>query len=184
MGTVETRKYTYEDLRTMPQNGNRYELIGGEVYVTPSPNTKHQRVAGNLYFEIRQFVKGRGLGEVFFAPFDVVFGDQDVVQPDLLFISRARSAIVTPSFIHGAPDLVIEVLSPTTAGYDVEIKRQLYASSGVSEIWFADPRSDSIEVLRLEEDGSYGVAGRFAGDQVLVSQTLPGLELPLSRIFA
>ncbi len=79
---------------------------------------------------------------------------------------------------------MIEVLSPTTAGYDLEIKRKLYVSSGVPEIWFVDPRSDSIEVLRLEEDGCYGVAGHFAGDQVLVSQALPGLELPLPRIFS
>jgi len=90
MGSVEMRKYAYEDLRTMPQNGNRYELIGGEIYVTPSPNTKHQRVVGNLYFEIRQFVSAHGLGEVFLAPFDVVFGDQDVFSP--IFSSSARLA--------------------------------------------------------------------------------------------
>ena len=91
---------------------------------------------------------------------------------------------MTPSFIHGAPDLVIEVLLPTTAGYDLEIKRQLYASSGVPEIWYVDPRSDSVDVLPLADEGSYAVAGKFSSDQALVSKTLPGFELPLSLIFS
>src|SRR6266851_2987465 len=133
MVTIVAPKLTYEDLRKMPEDGKRYELIDGEVYMTPSPNTKHQTIVGNLHMALRQFVDNRGLGKIFLAPFDVVFGERTAVQPDLLFIRKSRLSILTDLNVQGAPDLVIEVLSPSTASFDRETKLQVYARAGVAE---------------------------------------------------
>ena len=181
---VASRKFTYEELRDMPQDGKRYELLDGEVYMAPSPNVKHQQVLGRLFRALARFVEERGLGEVFVAPLDVVLGENSVVQPDILFVRKERLVSVTPLFVNGPPDLVVEVLSPSNADFDRQTKRRAYAAAGVPEVWYVDPRDDSVEVLRLAAEGSYVVAGTFSRDQTLVSQTLPGFELSVSRVFA
>ncbi len=183
MSTVGARKFTYEDLRAMPQDGKRYELLEGEVYMTPSPNVTHQKVTGNIYLALRQFVEEGSLGEVFIAPLDVVLDEHNVVQPDVLFVKKERLLAITPLFVNGAPDLVVEVLSPSNADFDRTIKRRAYAAAAVPEIWYVDPRDHSVEVLRLDANSSYGAARRFSGNDLLISPTLPGFELPISRIF-
>jgi Uma2 family endonuclease len=108
-------KLTYDDFLLFPDDGKRHELIDGEHYVTPSPNTKHQRVSSNLHWMLRSYLEGHPIGEVFYAPFDVVFSDFDVVEPDLLYISRERAAeVLTSKHVKGTPDLVIEIGSPGT----------------------------------------------------------------------
>ena len=127
-------KLTYEDFLLFPDDGKRHELIDGEHYVTPAPNTKHQQVSGNLYFLLRQYLEQRPVGRLFFAPFDVVFSTFDVVEPDLLYMSNDRaSAVLTPQHIEGAPELVVEIGSKRTRKRDETIKRRLYQRSGVSE---------------------------------------------------
>src|SRR5712692_233365 len=161
MVTIVAPKLTYEDLRRLPEDGKRYELIDGEVYMTPSPSTKHQAVVGNLYAALRQLVVERDLGKVFLAPFDVVFGERTAVQPDLLFIRKERLSILTDLNVQGAPDLVIEVLSPSTAAFDRETKLQVYARAGVPELWYVDPKEEIVEVLNLSPDRRYKKTARL-----------------------
>jgi Uma2 family endonuclease len=179
-------KLTYEDFLLFPDDGKRHELIDGEHYVTPSPNTKHQVVLGNLYFIIRAWLEQNPVGRVFFAPFDVVFTQFDVVEPDLLYMSHDRAeSILTSKHVSGAPEIVVEIGSPGTRKRDETIKRRLYERSGVSEYWVVDPDLDVIRVYRSD-------AGRFgrptelstdAGD-ALTTPLLPGVEIPLVRVFA
>ncbi|MGH9399816.1 MAG: Uma2 family endonuclease [Thermoanaerobaculia bacterium] len=183
MATLANRKFTYEELRAMPQDGKRYELLDGEVYMAPSPNRKHQKVVGNLYVALRRFVEEHDLGEVYLAPFDVVLSEQNVVQPDILFVRKERLLSITPLFVNGAPDLVVEVLSPGNADFDRQTKRRVYAAAGVPEVWYIDPRDDTFEVLRLS-GGAYETAHRLSGDARLALETLSGFDLPLSRVFA
>jgi len=154
MESVNTKiKFTYKDYKSLPESETkRYELIEGELIMIPSPNFKHQSVSGNLAFILRGFVQKRNLGIIIYAPFDVHLGD-NVVQPDILFVSKERSYVITEEEIKGAPDLVIEILSPATAERDRTYKKVLYARYGVSEYWIVDPGKKTIEVLTLKKEG-------------------------------
>jgi Uma2 family endonuclease len=181
----EGMKLTYDDFLLFPDDGKRHELIDGEHYVTPSPNTKHQRVSGNLHYLIRAWLEDHPIGQVFYAPFDVVFSRFDVVEPDLLYLSNERVAeVVTSQHVTGAPDIVIEIGSPGTRKRDETIKRRLYERSGVSEYWVVDPELDVVRVYRRagESFSRPNELSREAGD-VLTTPHLPGLEIPLSRAF-
>ena len=178
-------RLTYDDFVLFPDDGKRHELIDGEHYVTPSPNTKHQRIVGNLHFLIRQHLETRPVGRVFLSPFDVVFTAFDVVEPDLLYMSHERATdILTPQNVQGTPELVVEIGSKGTRKRDETIKRRLYERSGVSEYWFVDPELDVVRVYR-RKDGRFTRPTELsseAGD-VLATPLLPGLELPLALIF-
>jgi Uma2 family endonuclease len=179
-------KLTYDDFLHFPDDGKRHELIDGEHYVTPSPNTKHQAVLGNLHLIIGSWLREHPVGRVFFAPFDVVFTRFDVVEPDLLYMSNERAAeILTAKHVTGAPEIVVEVGSPGTRTRDETIKRRLYERSGVSEYWIVDPDLDVVRVYRRERDRFARPIelSREAGD-VLTTPHLAGLELPLATIFA
>jgi Uma2 family endonuclease len=178
-------KLTYDDFMQFPDDGLRHELIDGEHYVTPSPNTRHQRISGNLYLLIGTWLEEHPIGRLFYAPFDVVFSTFDVVEPDLLYLSNERAAdVITPQHVRGAPNLVIEIGSPGTRGRDETVKRKLYERSDVDEYWIVDPETDVVRVYR-RETGGFGRVTEFsreAGD-VLTTPLLRGLDLPLSRIF-
>jgi Uma2 family endonuclease len=178
-------KLTYDDFVLFPDDGKRHELIDGEHYVTPSPNTKHQQVSGNLHWLMRSYLEAHPIGKVFYAPFDVLFSQFDVVEPDLLFVSAARLRdVVTPQHVISAPDLIVEIGSPSTRRRDETIKRHLYERSGVQEYWIVDPDVDVVRVYR-PGDGSYTRPLELsleAGD-TLTTPLLPGLELPLGQIF-
>lgn len=179
-------RLTYDDLVQFPDDGKRHELIDGEHYVTAAPNTRHQRVVTRLTGLLWSFAQSRRLGEVFVAPFDVVLSDTDVVEPDLLFVSPARAAhTLTDANMRGAPDLVVEVGSPSTRKVDETTKRRLYERYGVGEYWVVDPELDEIKVDRRADDRFERVALLSAeqGD-VLTSPLFPGLELPLTDVFA
>jgi Uma2 family endonuclease len=118
---VDTR-LTYDDFCSLPEDGKRREIIGGELFVTPSPQTPHQRAVIRLSAHLWQFVDSHKLGEVFGSPFDVVFSEFDVVRPNLLYISNSRADVLTDKNVQGAPDLVVEVLSESTARVDRSIK--------------------------------------------------------------
>ena len=178
-------KLTYDDFVLFPDDGKRHELIDGEHYVTPSPNTRHQQILLNLTLIIGNWLEAHRVGRLFFAPFDVVFSNFDVVEPDLLYLSNERAATaITPLHVRGVPELVVEVGSPGTRKRDETIKRHLYERSGVSEYWIVDPDIDVVRVYRRERDvfGRPTELSREGGD-VLTTTLLPGLEMPLARIF-
>ena len=178
-------KYTYDDFLNFPDDGKRHEIIDGEHYVTPSPNTKHQTICVSLVFALRTYLQGRPLGAVFVAPFDVVFSDLDVVEPDLLYISRERAGVLTENHVHGAPDLVVEILSPSTRKTDETTKRKLYERFDVREYWVVDPELETIKIYR-RVDGAFARAAELtaeAGD-TLTTPLLPDFSVTLADVFA
>ena len=179
-------KFTYEDYKSLPESETkRYELLGGDLVLVPSPTEYHQRISGNLEFVLRQFVREKGLGRVYHAPLDVVLGEgeeREVVQPDIFFISKERSQIIAEEEIRGAPDLVIEITSPATEDRDRHYKKTLYARHGVREYWIVDPEARTVEVFALEEKGFESVRAYEAGE-ALRSPLLEGLEMSLNEVF-
>jgi Uma2 family endonuclease len=178
-------KLTYDDFVLFPDDGKRHELIDGEHYVTPSPNVRHQQIQGDLFGLIWSYLQAHPIGRLFTARLDVVFSNHDVVEPDLLYVSNARaSEMLTQPNVKGAPDLVIEIGSPSTRQRDETIKRHLYERFGVTEYWFVDPDIDVIRVYRRSGDTFARPIelSREAGD-VLTTSLLPALELPLARVF-
>ncbi len=176
-------RFTYEDYRTAPPD-KRYELLDGDLLLTPAPSLKHQSVQVRLGRRLAQFIEERALGEFFFAPCDVVLSDVDVVQPDLLFVSRERERLLSGGEnVRGAPDLVVEILSPATADRDRGYKRTLYAKHGVTEYWLVDPATETAWIHRLQ-DGALEVAHMFRRGQMLRSPLLAGFEVDLDDIFS
>ena len=178
---VEKKKYTYEDYLKTPED-KRYELIEGELLMTPSPVTLHQRISGKLEFELRKFVIENDLGEVFDAPCDVYLDDENVVQPDILFISRERLDIIGEKNIRSAPDLVIEIISENSAYRDMVQKRRLYEKFGVKEYWIVIPKEGLVEIYTLK-DNLFQPYKTFHKDTVLESPYLKDLKIPLQGIF-
>ena len=174
-------KFTYEDYLNTPDD-KRYELIDGELILAPAPRRDHQRVDMRLGWRLGMFVEENGLGVVYSAPRDVVFSNTDIVQPDLMFISNERMHIDTEAEVWGGPDLVVEILSPSTAARDRTAKRALYAEHDVSEYWIADPDVRTIAVMLLGEQGFETVAVYGEGD-TLVSPTLPGFSILVDEVF-
>jgi Uma2 family endonuclease len=183
MGTEVIPKLTYEEFRKFPDDGKHYELIHGEVHLSPSRSTKHQLIVGNISVSLGTHVRSARLGVLFFAPLDVCLNPDTALQPDLIFISAERVGIVQEDFVAGAPDLAVEVLSQSTAAYDRATKLPLYAEAGVPEIWLIDPQVKTVEVLRLQ-GRKYVVDSTLAGDQTLMSATFPGWKLPLPQLFS
>lgn len=174
-------KFTYEDYRRTPED-KRYELIDGDLIMVPSPRTAHQSVSMRLGVYLYNFVKAGSVGRMFFAPFDVVLSDTDVVQPDILFISNERLHILTEDNVRGAPDLVIEILSPGTADRDRTLKRSLYARHGVREYWLVDPQTSTVEVLWSRE-GPFDSTVMYTAQETLTSPLFHGLHIQLSEVF-
>ncbi len=176
-------RLTWADYAALPDDGQRYELIDGAIVATPSPLTRHQRVSGRLLVALMRVFEQSNLGEVFKAPLDVILDAHTVVQPDLLFITTARADIIKDR-IHGAPDLVIEVLSESTRRTDVRTKRGLYARHGVSHYWIVDPDIDRIDLYILD-GSSYRLAQSAESPDTLRTE-LSGaaLELNLLELFA
>lgn len=183
MSSVNTKiKFTYKDYKSLPESETkRYELLEGELIMVPSPSTYHQRVSRRLEFLLEDFVKRNKLGEIFDAPLDVHLGE-DIVQPDILFISKGRSEIITEEEIHGAPDLVIEIFSPTTAERDRTYKKTLYARHRVREYWMVDPEEKTVEVMTLGKAG-FESSGTYGKSDILRSSIFSGLAIKLCEVF-
>lgn len=175
-------KFTVNDYMTTPPD-KRYQLLDGELILAPAPTTRHQRILIHLFRAIDAFVRANGLGEVFLAPCDVVLSNYDVVQPDILLVSHARSSIVTEANLQGAPDVVVEVLSPATEEYDRGYKRTLYGRHGVREYWLVDPDAQNVEVL-VGGAGGLAPAATYQRGQVLVSPLLAGLAIELDQLLS
>ena len=174
-------KFTVNDYMTTPDD-KRCQLLDGELIVAPSPTSRHQEISFNISFALRQFVDANNLGRVWIAPLDVVLSDHDVAQPDILFVSNGRSSIITVPNIQGAPDLVVEILSPATAQYDRGYKRTLYGRHGVREYWLVDPDAETVEVL-TEDAEALALGATYHRGETLTSPLLDGLAIPLEQIF-
>ena len=178
---TEKRKFTYEDYLKTPDD-ERYELIGGELLMTPSPVPKHQRVSRKIEFLLEKFVTEKDLGEVFDAPCDVHLDDENVVQPGILFISKDRLNIIGEKNIERAPDLAIEILSESTAYRDLVQKKKLYSRFGVKEFWIVDPGEETIEVYSLKGN-TFLLINTYSKNEILESPYLKGLKIELKGIF-
>lgn len=173
---------TYKDYEALPADGRRYELHEGELSVTPAPSPQHQEVSLNLVVILHHYVKTQGLGKVLEAPIDCILSDTTIVQPDIVYIETARLPAISTRGIEGAPTLVVEILSPSTAQIDRSVKFQLYARYGVPYYWIADPDARSIEAYRLAE-GAYELAGRLAGSEAVSLPPFPDLALAPTSIW-
>jgi Uma2 family endonuclease len=190
--SAQLPKLTWEDYRSIPPDGKRYELIEGELHVKEGPalsgfgDVQHQRLAGRLFVRLDEVVRRRGLGEVFFAPVEVELTDIDVLQPDLLFLRRDHAPRLTSTHLVGPPDLAIEIVSRHGRRYDEIVKRHLYDRGGVSEYWVVDPVVETVKVYRRGEAGGFERAVELAAErgERLESPLLPGLALPLVDLFA
>ena len=175
-------KMTYEDYRETPED-TRYELIDGELILAAAPRMTHQRLQSRLGSRMEIFAEDTDAGEVYFSSTDVVLSDTDVVQPDLIFISKERAHIITVEAVFGAPDLIIEILSPSTAARDMGYKRDLYELHGVKEYWMANVDSVWIRVLRLNAAGFFETVGTYGEGDEFESSALPGFRVNVSEVF-
>jgi len=183
--STTTAKLTYEDLLKLPDDDKRHELIDGVHYVMSSPVLRHQRVVRRLGLSIGNFVDATGSGEMFPVAVDVVLSPYDVVVPDLIFVSEERRHLLQEKNIPGPPDLVAEVLSPSTRHKDRLLKRRLFEREGVREYWIVDPEKDTVRVLLLNPGGyGPGVELSAAAGDTLTSPLLPGWSLSLATLFA
>jgi Uma2 family endonuclease len=179
--SIDKPVWTYADYCVLPQDFNRHEIIEGDHVVTPSPTTRHQRVLARLTSLLIVHVEAHGLGTVLAAPMDVLLAPTSVVQPDLLFISKERQVIIKEANIQGAPDLVVEVLSPSTAAIDRGGKMALYARYGVSHYWILDARHLSLETYEIRE-GEYELTSQFKKDEVVKVRLFPDLAISLAEL--
>jgi Uma2 family endonuclease len=176
-------KLTYADYELFPDDGLRHEIINGEHYVTASPITRHQRISLQLLYLLQRYLETHAVGEVFHAPFDVLLSEIDIVVPDLVYLSKDRSRFLTEKNLQGPPDLVIEILSPSTRPRDERLKRDLYERAGVDEYWVVDPDGDTIDVYR-RAGKTFEQPVRYTKRDGLTTPLLPNLEIPLDRILA
>lgn len=177
-------EWTYQDYLDLPDDGNRYEIIWGELYMmTPAPSTRHQRISRNLEYAFWNYVQEHNLGEVLYAPCDLVIEPGATpVQPDILFISRERLEIITEKNVSGVPDLLVEILSAGSSRHDRVTKFKLYEQAGVPEYWLLDPDTRTIEVFALRET-KYQLWGRFRPNEAAIATVLSGFSIPVNHIF-
>ncbi len=178
-------KLTYEDFLHFPDDGRRHELLDGEHVVTPSPFLRHQVAVGNLHLSLGNHLRGRKLGRLFLAPFDIVLSPHDVVEPDLLYLGQDRLDRITEKNVQGSPDLAIEVLSSSTRGRDRTIKRRIYRKFGVREYWMVDTKALEVTVVRFagsprrrDEEIVLGAADR------LTSPLFPEWSMAVVEVFS
>ncbi len=179
--TIE--RFTYDDLEAITQEreGDRHELVDGELFVTPAPTPVHQFVSANIVDALRRHVRERQLGKVAYAPIDIRLTPDNVLNPDIIFISRDRLHIVGPKTIDAAPDLVVEILSPGTRRRDLTVKRDLYARFGVQEYWIVDPDARTVEVLERVGNGFSIVP--LLDENTIQSRVLPEFRLTMAMVF-
>ncbi|MGZ8423523.1 MAG: Uma2 family endonuclease [Candidatus Binatia bacterium] len=173
---------TYEDYAAMPNDGNRYEILEGELAVTPAPSTRHQIASAKLFKLLSRYIDEESLGILLYAPVDLILESTSVLQPDLLFVSKGRQSIITDRAIEGAPDLVVEVLSPTTSRNDRVTKAQIYARHKVPAYWIVDPDQETVEVYLLNVD-SYRLVVTLQGETPLPVPPFIDLKLAAKDIF-
>ena len=175
-------QWTYKDYAAIPEDGSRYEVVNGVLYMSPSPNVWHQSIVGEIFAYLRDYVRGSRLGRVFMGPLDVELSYGHVVQPDVFVVLNKHFDRITKLRIIGAPDLVVEIASPSTARHDLHAKLDAYASAGVPEYWVVNPDAQTVELLVLES-GAYSSLGVFSGRTILPSQVVPDLPAEVEQFF-
>jgi len=186
--TLEKRdnrlKLNYHDYALFPESGSKqHEIIDGEHYMTPSPTTKHQRVSRNMVWIIESFLRENRYGEILSAPFDVILSDNDIVVPDIVYVSQKNIHLLTEENIKGIPDLIIEILSPSHRKRDRILKRDLYEKYGVREYWLIDPDKEQVEIYTFSCD-RFLPPTVYNRDQVIKTEIIPGLEIDVKGIFS
>lgn len=175
-------KMTYEQYRLLPESRDQYELFDGKLVMTPSPNVQHQRVIARLCTQLLNYVEAHSLGLLIITPTDTIFDQYTVLQPDMLFVGRERIPEVVKDRIEGAPDLTIEVLSPSTIEKDRRRKLTVYCQFGVQEYWIVDPEAQTIE-LYTRDGGALRHSRTFSSTEAVQSSLFPGLCLPVASVF-
>lgn len=173
---------TVDDYRATP-DGTRYQLVEGDLYITsPAPTRFHQDIVLNLATILRGFLRANAIGKVYVSPIDAYLDEHNVVQPDVVFVSDERREILTNDGMHGAPDFVIEVISPSSAQLDKTAKRRVYARHGVKELWLVDPTLRQVHLYDFARDRAKAV--RFVeDDEKFESALLPGLTVNAAEVF-
>jgi Uma2 family endonuclease len=175
------RKLGYADYARLPTgDGKRYEVLDGELYVTPAPSPLHQRLSKRLQRRLEDHFEGRGLAEIFNAPIDLILAPYDIVEPDLVVV--ANPAQIAERGIEGVPLLVAEVLSPSTRAQDRGIKRERHARLGVPHYWIVDPDAETLECWRLEGD-AYRLAAQGTVPEVVRPPEWPELSIDLAALW-
>lgn len=174
---------TYEDYVQLPNDGKRYEILEGELSVTPAPSTKHQIAVGNLFKLLSRHIDSNNLGRLLFAPVDLILEPTSVLQPDLLFILNVRQNIITQRAVEAAPDLVIEILSQSTSRTDRITKAQIYARHKVPAYWIVDPDQETLEIYLLDVEG-YRLAATLQGENPQSVPPFTDLKVAAKEIFA
>jgi Uma2 family endonuclease len=182
MAVRQTALLTAEDYRALPDDGPRYQLVQGELFMAPAPNRYHQDILRNITFLLLQYLQTHPIGKLYFAPFDVYLTEHNVFQPDLLFVANNRLSTLQRDGAHGAPTLVIEILSDSSARLDGLAKKDIYMTTGVLEMWLIDPEEKSVAVFRLQENAEQPIAIWKETDQ-FESACFPGLMIDASAIF-
>lgn len=179
---VTASRLTKEDYRMLPECGPRYQLIEGELYISPAPNRFHQVISRNIEFILLKYLEAGPRGELYHAPFDVYLSEHDVFQPDIVFVARENFKVLTDTGVEGTPDLAVEILSSSTAYLDKKPKLQVCARTGLKELWIVDPEPRLIHVYKLQEKADQPVATYSEGD-VFTSAHFPGLKIHGSEVF-
>jgi Uma2 family endonuclease len=182
VGGPKQGQWTYADYAAIPEDGHRYEVVSGVLYLSPSPNVEHQRIAKMIVAALSRVIDLTGFGEVFQSPLDVELSDGNVVQPDVFVVLKEHRNRVMETRIVGAPDLVIEIASPSTARHDLGRKLDTYALAGIPEYWIVIPGSKTVEVLVLE-DGLYSSLGLFRDRAILPSRIVPMVSIRVEQFF-
>lgn len=173
-------KFNYQDYLQLPED-KRYEIIDGELFMVPSPNESHQHILTNILYILINYVRRNKLGAIYCAPFDILFSDEDIVQPDIIFVTDKNKKIITKDNIKGSPDLLVEILSPSTSKRDIGIKKKLYARHGVREYWIVDPERETVDVFRLK--GREFKSKRYGVQDCLSSDVIKDLTIEVKEIF-
>jgi Uma2 family endonuclease len=176
------KRHTKEDYERLPE-GAPYQLIGGELIMSPSPEYPHQGIVANILERLRPVVRSRGLGDLILSPMDVHLTEEDIFQPDLIFVRKENLArLRTDRRIYFVPDLVIEVLSPSTAYYDYSHKKQVYAERGVKEYWIVDPLDKTIEIM-IHDGKVFQTEAILRFPALLESPMFPGFSMKIEEVF-
>ena len=178
--TILRTRLTYEDYCLIPDDGNRYELLEGQLRVTPAPGLEHQHVSKRLFAILLRYFEDGGRGHAFYAPVDVILAEDDVVQPDLVVV--LAPAQMSGRGIEGAPAILVEIISPGRAHYDRTVKAQRYAARGVPRYWIVDPEARRLECFCLRE-GRYALQAAGTGDEAVEVSDFPGLRIPLATLW-
>ncbi len=176
-------QWRYDDYLRLPDDGKRYEIIEGVLYVANAPSIEHQYSVSEVLFNLKLFVREHRLGQVLTAPIEVHLAeDTKPVQPDILFIKTEQMPPLGTQVFEGAPDLIVEVISPSSIRLDRHIKFDVYERYGVAEYWMVDPKARSVEVYTLAR-GEYALFGQYTGDEIVMSKLLDGLQIKASGLF-